>query len=258
MSLRARNFVALAAGLLMAATASAVPFEYVRIGDFDGFGWGNGAGLTAANGGPCNIDGAGFLNAGDYLPDMNGNGSTATGSGDDWDNRSAAEFGGAFVTAVGASDAGGTTGSEYTDVTISNSYSQDPGTWPGFVFDFYVEGTDIAVGTDVYVNTMFADYDVTPAKITYTRADGTSFDAPLTAQGSGDDGLIQVAFATIPFSDVFTAEGTGYRASLRVDYVAPNEPYLAFNFAEVSVDPIPEPTSLTLLALGALGLLRRR
>ena len=67
---------------------STVPFEYIRIGDTDGFGWGDGLGLTAANGGPCNLDGIGVLTAADLLPDLNGNGSVATGSGDDWDNSS--------------------------------------------------------------------------------------------------------------------------------------------------------------------------
>jgi hypothetical protein len=60
---------------------------------------------------------------------------------------------------------------------------------------------------------------------------------------------------------VFTANGSIYDGFLKVNFDAPNEPYTAFDFAEISTSkipidpkPVPEPgTLLGLLAMGAFG-----
>jgi len=159
--------------LLVCAPAMGVSFTEIRIGDFDGFGLGVGAGLTAANGGPVNLDGVGNLAATDFAPDWNTDGSTATNRGDDFDYRSAAEIAQNFLTGtVGGYVDVGTTGSHFTDIALSTSYdnsqaagsvyippglfTQGPGgpfpkppsatrpNQPGFVFDFTVLNPDIS------------------------------------------------------------------------------------------------------------------
>jgi hypothetical protein len=269
------------------------PFTEIRIGDVDGFGYGAATGFKAANGGPANINAGGPLETLDFLPDINENGSVATGSRDDFDLRSAAEIAGGFLTGSGYSDSGGTTGSQFTDIALSTSYDSSssssnvliggspPGlikgaggpfpmppsgsltNQPGFEFDFFVEGTDIISGTTIYFNLVFGDYDVFPATVQISN--GSTLVLPLTLQGGGNDGLIQAAFVPLDFNTVFTPEGTGYRGHLNVDFIANNEPYTAFDFVELSVDQIPinptipEPSTLLLLGigLGALGYSRR-
>jgi len=50
------------------------------IGDVDGFGYAPTAGLFSASGGPADTDGDGILEPGEFLPDLNRNGSVAVGS----------------------------------------------------------------------------------------------------------------------------------------------------------------------------------
>ena len=243
----------------------AQPFSEIRIGDVDGFGYGTGAGFLAANGGAANVGVGGVLGAemlptvGDFLPDLNTNGVLATGAGDDFDNRL-----NEMITGVGFTDIA-TTGEEFTDIALSTSYDTssnnnnvfdantnsfgaggpfpgdgNPNTLsnqPGFVFDFFVASGDIVSGTPVFFNFIFGDYDVTPAEIRFERADGTTFTQMVSPQGGGQDGSIQVAFAALDFNDVFTPSVGGFDGFLIVDFVAPNEPYTAFDYVEISVTP---------------------
>jgi hypothetical protein len=248
-------FVLFAVALLvtaLATTATADPFEQIRIGDIDGIGYGTGAGYFAANGGPANVDGLGDLTDGDFIPDLNGDNVVATGSRDDFDNRSLAEKAGNFVTGVGFYNAGSCSGSQFTDIALSTSFdatfpppndfptppSMTRPNQPGFVFDFMVAGGDIYPGIPLYLNVIFGDYDVVPADLLVTPAAGAPFKVPLSTQPPSQDGLIQAAYATIAFADVFVASGSDWYGHVEVDFLAPNEPYTAFDFAEVSVDSI--------------------
>jgi len=282
---------------LFTLPAAAVPFTAIRIGDIDGFGYGNGSGFNAANGGPANVGAGGVLGAesspviGDYLPDLNGNGTLQINSGDEFDNRSAAEIGGASLGGSGYTN-NATTGSQFTDISLSQSYdgaqaanqvfNANTGTYgagglfptspsatlpnqPGFVFDFSVASADIASGTPVFFNMLFGDYDIVPAEILFTRADGSTFTTAVTPQNSaaGQDGLIQSAFASLNFGDVFTAALGGWDGYLGVDFQAPNEPYTAFDFVELSVEPIspnvvPVPAAVWLFATALIGLIGLR
>ncbi|MDH3677406.1 MAG: hypothetical protein OEQ12_03805 [Nitrosopumilus sp.] len=252
--------------------AHAASFSAIRIGDVDGFGYGAGAGFQAANNGPANVGPLGVLTAemlptvGDFLPDIDLGGSVATGAGDDFDNRAAVEVAGNSLTGQGFTD-NNTIGSDFTDISLSTSYDTssnngnvfDANTLtsgaggpfptppsgnlpnqPGFQFDFFVANADITPGTPIFFNFMFGDYDVTPAGLLFTRANGTTFTQNITPQNNaqGQDGLVQAAFATLSFDDVFTATVGGWDGKLRVDFVANNEPYTAFDFVELSVTPL--------------------
>lgn len=106
-------------GLLSTTAVQAAGFTSIRIGDVDGFGYGNGAGYTAANGGAANVDGRGLLGNGDFLPDLNGNEIFATYNGDDFDHRGNDATN--FLTGSGYTD-NGSSGSQYTDVSLSTSF----------------------------------------------------------------------------------------------------------------------------------------
>jgi hypothetical protein len=119
----------------------------------------------------------------------------------------------------------------------------------------------------LFFNLVFGDYDVTPADIDLTFASAAGRTVGLTTQGGGQDGLIQAATTTLSFAEVFTFDALNneHDGFLQVQFDAPNEPYTAFDFVELSLDEIefnalPEPGMLAImgLALAALGLSRRR
>ena len=260
-----------------------------RIGDVDGFGYGAAPGFHAANGGAANAHGDAVLSNKDFLPDINRNGSVATGSNDDFDLRSTAEInntGNSF--GAGVSNTAGMRGSNFTDIALSTSYDAsaaanhvliggNPNTGlvfgaggpfpsppsnvlpnqPGFVFSFDIDKANLTSQTPIFFNMVFGDYDVTPAQINITRANGTLETLFVQTQPNAEDGLIQAATATLQFSDVFTDGGSVWNGSLKVDFVAPNEPYTAFDYVElntVALAPIPEPSSLVLSGLGLVSL----
>jgi hypothetical protein len=260
-----------AAGLLLSAsTAYAEPFSLIRLGDVDGFGVST-PGKVRATGvphtTPADTNGNGLLEVGEFLPDLNLNGTVATGTGDDFDNRSALEKLDDLVTGTGFTDIA-SSGSKWTDVALSTSSTlpdfPDASTAvpnePSLVFDFHVAGADISTSASLFFNVLFGDYDVTPANITLTFASAPTRTLALATQPGAADGLIQAAFATLFFAEVFTDDGAGgWNGFLQVDFNAPNEPYTAFDFTELSTTPIqtapvPEPGSILLVASGAVGL----
>jgi hypothetical protein len=251
---------------------------FIRIGDIDGFGYGTATDFKAANGGPANVDGVGVLGNNDYLPDINESGTLRNLDFDEFDFRSAAELAntavelGIDVTNVA------TIGSKFTDISLNGQYdtrsaagqiliggdptsglshgaggafplqpsSQLPNQ-PGFVFDFNVEKSRIDPAKPVFFNLVFGDYDVEPARILITKSDMFVKFIPLVRQPSGQNGLIQYATATLPFADVFSDAGTTYHGYLKVDFQAPDEPYTAFDYVELSPVGIPEPASIVIL-----------
>ncbi len=243
--------------------SQATTFQVIRIGDVDGFGYRDGMSgspqspgtpqYTRGSGNQVNNDGVGVLAAGDDLPSLNGNSTVALNNGDDFDNRS-----GEGVSVVGATD-NGSTGVEFTDISLSQSYDRSSaanGVWnhntgsygaggafpmapsntlpnqPGFIFDFFVATGDITPTTELFFNLVYGDYDVVPAEIRLTSADGTERTVAVATQPT--DGLIQEASVTLNFSEVFTAAGGGYDGYLAVDFLAANEPYTAFDYVEIS------------------------
>ena len=260
----------------VACPAMAAPFDLIRIGDKDGFGY-NPAGLVRATPAPhttpADTNGNGLLEPTEFLPDLNKDGIVATGNHDDFDNRSAAEIANnAPVGGHGFTDTG-SSGSKWTDISLSTSFLQ---TFPGatdfpdpagpaapnepvFQFLFHVDGGDIAPGSSIFFNLVFGDYDVTPANVNLSFASAASRTVGLTVQPGGADGLVQAATTTLTFAETFTADGSGgWNGSVRVAFIAPNEPFTAFDFAELSLIPIPfapvpEPETYALMLAG-LGL----
>jgi len=246
-----------------------MPFKYIRIGDMDGNGFGDGTGYQGADGGPVNVDGTGILYGGDYLPSLNGTGSVATGSGDDYDNRDPSEQSDARFFSQGAVIGTGMNGSDFTDISLADSYDgsntaktvwnhntqtyggggEKPGNenttspkQPRFIFDFAVEEGMVASGTDIYFNMVFGDYDVGDAIINVTFHNGSMISLPISKQNEvgGGDGLIQTAFSVLSFDNIFYSKSAnGYLVGfLQVDFVAASEPYTTFDFVELSVTPI--------------------
>ncbi len=271
--------------LLSASLAQAAPFTNIRIGDNDGFGFDADANFASlvGDGGSADRNGDGHLGAGDVLPSLNRNQVVATNNGDDFDNRLNEGYSGSGYTDKG------TSGVEFTDIALSTSYdnssaagkvynantssygsggafpaapsAQRPNQ-PGFVFDFFVNEADILEGTDIFFNLIFGDYDVTPAELDFVFLSGTQTQS-LTAQNNGpDDGLIQAAYAELDFYDVFTwnAQMNGWSGYVGVNFDAPNEPYTAFDYVELSVDRIevPSPAVLPLLFIGIVPMIARK
>jgi len=174
------------------------------VGDPDGFGISPTTGLFAANGDPADSDGDGIIEDGEYLPDWNQDGRTAIGSNDTFDFRSAAE-------------AAATDGAQWTDRSVEGTASAH-GAQFHFVFTV-PEPFAGDHGTPHFINFVFGDYDVNPTSISI---DGTTVN--LTAQTSADDGLVQAAYAEVPWAEMEDGE-----VIISVD--APNEPYLTFDYA---------------------------
>jgi len=270
-------------------TTYASPFSEIRIGDEDGFGFNADANFAtlSGDGGLADRNNDDSLGPGDVLPSLNGGGKVARGNGDDFDNRL-----GESINGTGFTD-NGSIGEEFTDIALSTSYDQSSlagntynantstfgsggvfpsapsgslSNQPGFIFDFFVADGDILAGTDIFFNMVFGDYDVTPANIEFTYAAAPEDIIGITPQNNGpDDGLIQGAFATLSFADIFTYNGVdGYDGYVEVDFRANNEPYTAFDYVELSVTPlqvnVPSPGTLSLFFAGlvGLGLVRRR
>jgi hypothetical protein len=184
------------------------------IGDIDGFGFAP-AGLVRATPAPHNqpadTDGDGIIEPGEFLPDLNQDGAVAAGSQDTFDHRSAAE-------------AAATNGAQWTDRSIEGAGSADGAT---FTFTFTVPTLGANdFGVDHFVNFVFGDYDITPASI---LVDGTV--VPLTLQGGGGDGSVQMASAVVPWAMMTDGQ-------VVVTVNAPNEPYLAFDYVLLSTDQI--------------------
>jgi choice-of-anchor A domain-containing protein len=185
------------------------------IGDIDGFGISPTTGLVRATGAPHNqradTDNDGIIQPGEFLPDWNKNGSTAVGAGDDFDFRSPAEL-------------AATNGAQLTDHSITPAGASNG---VNFTFTFTVPAPgDSDYGVDHFINLVFGDYDVTPASI---RVDGVV--TALTVQGGGQDGLVQRAYATVPWASMTDGQ-------VVITIIAPNEPYLAFDYALLDTDKI--------------------
>ena len=228
----------------------------------------SGGALLNAVGLPINVDGIGVLTQGDFLPDLDCSDPACTSTGssgthynsDEFDNREAVEVAGlsfgSYTEVSGAVDVG-SEGSGWTDVAVSGtglgwddclspptpSYVCGLGQ-PTYIFDFTVTGAD--PNQPVYINAVFGDYDVDSSSDTVIirTASGLTQQLAIATQNnnSGQDGLIQMATATVPFSSVFTNWPSSTQGYLEVEFQMPNEPFVAYDYVEIGVTPLVEPT----------------
>ncbi len=225
--------------LLLAQAASAVT---ITIGDVDGFGFVNPNSWENAQGGSPDTNGNGIIEDGEFLPDLDDDGHVWVTGSDEFDNRSAAE--------IAATD-----GAQWTDVSLENYFDHNGagtfGLHPAddalFTFTFTAPTLgDSDYGVDHFINLIFGDYDVSPASI---LVDGVN--VALTTQPPGQDGLVQLAYATVAWADMLDGE-------VIIDLYAPSEPYVAIDYAylhtEATAAPIPGPSSILLLLLGLAGI----
>src|SRR5262249_2554996 len=126
-------------------------------------------GLVRATGAPhttpADTNGNGLLEQTEFLPDLNKDGSVATGSGDDFDNRSVAEKANIGIGGNGFTETG-SSGAKGTDIALSTSSTftpfPDPGgpgvpNEPTFIFSLHVNGSDVTSGADLFFNVLFGD-----------------------------------------------------------------------------------------------------
>ncbi len=180
------------------------------VGDIDGFGF-DPDGLVAAKGVPADVDGDGMIEPDEFLPDLDQNGRVAVGGGDSFDNRSAEEQ-------------AATNGAQFTDRAMEGRSASDGAT---FVFRFEPpQPGDPNHGAPHFINFVLGDFDVVPASIS---VDGTVIE--LLVQNGRGDGSVQMAFAEVPFSQLEDGE-------VVIMMIAPNEPYLAFDYALLDMEPI--------------------
>ena len=245
------------AAVVLSASASAAPFDLIRIGDVDGFGWASStggpgtAGLVRSGGGAIAADtnGNGILEQTEFLP--NTAGTSAVNTSDTWIHQNNGEATNTAPIQGNGFTNTGSTGSNFTDRTLLSIE-------PTFVFDFFVATGDINPATSqLFFNLVFGDYDVSPASINLIFASSPTQNVGLTLQGGGEDGLIQAATTTLAFSDVFTATAGGFDGFLQVDFISPNEPYTAFDFVELSLEeisftPVSEPGMALVLGIGLI------
>ena len=244
-------FGAMLAALTVATSqpAFAQAFEFIHIGDKDGFGFTNSADLVRASPPPhilpADSNGDGVLGQNEFLPDLNRDGGVAWTSLDNFDNRSPEESANTAVQCTGCKTIGeGTTGAGWTDLSLSVSAPDQ--LWPDengpsmpnnaeFRFEFTVDSADIVPGSRIFFNLVFGDYDVDPALVAVAFANQPYRRLLLRNQGRRD-GLIQARSAILDFDEVFTKNDSGgWDGFMRVVFVAPNDPYTAFDFVELSL-----------------------
>ena len=254
------------------AQGQPTPFSYIRIGDVDGFGFGDGKGYLGAGKQAINSDSLGVLTTGDLLPDLDQRGEVKTGEHDNFDNRSEAEV----SDDIDANSSEGVesilvlSGAKNTDISAANSFedhfavdsiwSHSRGDYgPGsallddnvklvFEFEFTVRKDLVDSGQLLFLNTKYGDYDASGFGVNILINGGDSvISLPITQIDKGDnderDGAIQGVPYDLKFEDIFTDPGDdAYHGHLIVEFNRKGggntEPYIAVDFVEISTIPI--------------------
>jgi hypothetical protein len=236
---------------LAPSQAAAEPFQWIRIGDVDGFGFSPTRGLvrpvSGVGPGPADTNDNGRLEPEEFLPDLNADGGVWFRGDDNFDNRTSAERADTGHACLGCLAVGAPTGgSRWTDLALSPTSTA--GNWPdingpalpnsaAFVFDFTVARNDITPGGTIFFNLVFGDYDIDPAVVLVRFAKASPRVLRIANQQiRGLDGLIQVRTASLTFNEVFTADDEGnWHGRAFVVFDAPADPFTAFDYVELSL-----------------------
>ncbi len=171
----------------------------------------------------------------------------ATGQGDDFDNRSAAEAADPYA--------------QWTDVSLSTSFDDRPGLAKdaSFVFTFTLpDPTDVYYGKDHYINLVYGDYDVDPMEAV---VEGTVVALIDNSVVGNVNGTISQAYAVVSWADMLDGE-------VVIEIEAPDgsgtEPYVTFDYALLSTAPlpipstIPEPATMVSILVGTVAAVLRK
>jgi hypothetical protein len=238
---------------LMCAATTPCPGQalFVRVGDRDGFGLGDGAGLLNFQGDPVNVDGTGILGPDDFLPDWNQDGLVQDFRGDDFEQRGPGEVAGTDVETNGFVSVA-STGAQFTDLSLSRSYDQTfgtPNSFPDppsasrndclFVFDFTIPAAEVDPCSDVFFNIVFGDIGLVSGDLVLTFADMSTVTQTIEPINPNvEDGLVRAAFLLLDFADVLQLDGASYSGFVEARLVTrpgttDGDPYYAVDYAEI-------------------------
>ena len=231
------NFIVLA-GITMLALSSGASAVEIMIGDYDGFGFSDVEKLVGADGKKADRNKDGILGKRDVLPDQNGSGTMQSGHGDDFDHRSEKER-------------NAKNGAQWTDISLSKSYRKEMKNNEldvknvEFVFTFAPPAKPAPgeVSYDYnkphYVSFVYSDYDANNMK---AIVEGKELQLKgvkdmMKKKGSKKskyDGFIWRAYTKIKWKDIQDGK-------VKVTFNAENEPYVAFDYALLDLQPISPP-----------------
>ena len=235
------------AALVFTRLATAVT---IQIGDSDSFGFADLSSLNNANGNPVDATAPfGRLNAGDALPDLDGDGQVIWSSwvqpGDNFDNRSATE----------AADPN----AKWTDIALSESFTNqslfdagnagNDGADPFGQASFQLTFSAPASGPDHFLNFLLGDLGDPGGEVKVDDLAPVEF-TPFQGEGLVDGGITATS-VDVPFSKM--ADGV-----LNIE-INSTDPYVAIDAIlldaqQTEPGAIPEPATVCLLGLGLLGL----
>lgn len=140
------------------------------------------------------------------------------------------------------------TGQTSNDVGVNSELLLQYGFYAGFPFG----PVDLTADSGMIINVAFSD--LTGKVVVTLHADGTSYASPVENITVGS-GAYPVPFTDFP---VALMAHLGHVDGVQYDFTGATSWDMSFSFLGTTSDIVPEPATMSLLALGALALLRRR
>lgn len=203
----------------------------------------------------------------EFLPDLDFGGATQTP--DNFDNRSYVERDGTGSTSDGGFTDQESYGFKWADIGLSTRYIgtefPDPNGParlynPTSEFLCHVAAESIFGGSATYFDLVFGNYDVRHANVDLTFLSAPDRSIALEVQNRENDGLSQAATSKLQLNEVFNIDAvSGPYRLVTAPLDSPNEPYTAFDHAELIVEkisftPVPESGTSAILGFGLFGI----